>query len=99
MARVAGDISQSDPVALLAKIDEIEPVTGNGSGGVPGCFKGEAGDQWHGLQEKSLLDGPGLDGFAQHAFAFRAFKLKEAGVFDGYRDMSCESLKDLELIL
>src|ERR1700722_18490646 len=84
---------------LVTEIDEIEPVACDGSHGMPRCFKGEAGDERHGLQKERLLDGAGLGGLLLHAFALKALELEEAGVLNGDGDVSGKRLKHLELVI
>src|ERR1700679_2326382 len=96
---LSGDIGQGNSIALVAKIDEIEPVACDGTRGVPGCFKCDAGDERHGLQKQRLLDCVGLGGFLLHAFALEALEPEEAGVLDGNGDVSGKRLKHLELVI
>ena len=45
------------------------------------------------------MDGSCFVCLALHAFAFEALEFEQAGVFDGDRDVSCESFEDLQLVV
>src|SRR5258707_13131691 len=83
----------------MPEIDEIEPVACNGSRGMPGCFKSEAGDKRHRLQKERLLDGSGLCRLLLHAFALQALVPEKTGVLNGDGDVSGQRLKYLELVI
>src|SRR3974377_1271453 len=72
---LAGDIGQGNAVAILAKIDEVVPVSRDGAGRVPCRFKSETGHERHGLEKKSLLDRARFGRFLLKALSLLALGL------------------------
>src|SRR6201996_9507725 len=79
----AADVGENDAEAAGAELDPVEPVTGDGTGGLPGTVKAEARDERRGLRDERLLDGARLRSLAVHALVKETLLTEEAGVFDG----------------
>src|SRR6202012_919687 len=92
------DVGENDAEPTGTQLDPVKPVAGDGTSGLPGAVKAEAGDERRRLGNERLLNRAGLLGFVVHALVEKALLIEQAGVFDGHGDVAGERLKDRELV-